>query len=305
MANPTPVPSNVPRPNGLPPHGGPVASVPSNGEPRIKTEPGLEEKPNFGPNYENHDAQRRAMAQLQQKYGADANTQINKLASQINHTGQGRGQVYPQRPNMTPEQQRDQQAEYQRRQHAAAYQNMQRAQFAQSNGNHHDGSAEWSGYVNDQRKRAQESGHEADQTIRHQVDQMKRTMEGGGVLQPLSEQGAPVQVKRRKVDGADGAGETRVPQVDGAEEDDEDSKSNVKDELFEDDEDAINSDLDDPDDNEIEEEPEDGKPTQVMLCTYDKVQRVKNKWKCTLRDGVLNSGGKEYVELPPRSDTVC
>jgi hypothetical protein len=21
---------------------------------------------------------------------------------------------------------------------------------------------------------------------------------------------------------------------------------------------------------------------QVMLCTYDKVQRVKNKWKCTI-----------------------
>ena len=291
MANPTPVPSNVPRPNGLSLPGGPVASVPSNGEPRIKTEPGLEEKPNFGPNYENHDATRRAMAQLQQKYGAEAKVQINQLASQINHTGQGRGQPYPPRPNMTPEQQREHQAEYQRRQHAAAYQQMQRNQYPNGNTTQNDGGAEWTGYVNDQRKRAQESGHEADQTIRHQVDQMKRTMEGGGVLQPLSEQGASVPVKRRKIEGSDGSEAARVPQVDGP--DDEDGKANVKDELFEDDEDAINSDLDDPDDNEIEEEPEDGKPTQVMLCTYDKVQRVKNKWKCTLRDGVLNSGGKE------------
>jgi len=28
---------------------------------------------------------------------------------------------------------------------------------------------------------------------------------------------------------------------------------------------------------------------------YDKVQRVKNKWKCTLKDGVLLVNGKEYV----------
>ena len=28
---------------------------------------------------------------------------------------------------------------------------------------------------------------------------------------------------------------------------------------------------------------------------YDKVQRVKNKWKCTLKDGVLNANGKEWL----------
>lgn len=32
-----------------------------------------------------------------------------------------------------------------------------------------------------------------------------------------------------------------------------------------------------------------------ILCTYDKVQRVKNKWKCTLKDGVMSVGGKEWV----------
>jgi transcription initiation factor TFIIA large subunit len=30
-----------------------------------------------------------------------------------------------------------------------------------------------------------------------------------------------------------------------------------------------------------------------MLCTYDKVQRVKNKWKCTLKDGILTTNKKE------------
>jgi transcription initiation factor TFIIA large subunit len=51
----------------------------------------------------------------------------------------------------------------------------------------------------------------------------------------------------------------------------------------------------------------------MMLCMYDKVQRVKNKWyvhpypvpgpyftnslyrKCVLKDGVLTVNGKEYV----------
>ena len=88
-----------------------------------------------------------------------------------------------------------------------------------------------------------------------------------------------------------------IAQLDGPvdDEDDEDAKKGIKDELFDDDddEDAINSDLDDPDDNAIEEEQDEGRPNQIMLCTYDKVQRVKNKWKCTLKDGVLNTGGKE------------
>lgn len=87
----------------------------------------------------------------------------------------------------------------------------------------------------------------------------------------------------------------KLPQFDGGDEDDdEDDKTGIKDELFDDDdEDAINSDLDDPEDNVIEEEQEEGRPAQIMLCTYDKVARVKNKWKCTLKDGVLTTGGKE------------
>lgn len=61
----------------------------------------------------------------------------------------------------------------------------------------------------------------------------------------------------------------------------------------EDDEDAINSDLDDSEDGDIENQDEDETPQQVMLCMYDKVQRTKNKWKCVLKDGVLTIEGKE------------
>jgi len=81
-----------------------------------------------------------------------------------------------------------------------------------------------------------------------------------------------------------------IQQLDGVDDDDDDIK--VKDD--EDDEDAINSDLDDPD--ELAGDPDaDADTDQAMLCTYDKVQRVKNKWKCTLKDGILKVDGKEYV----------
>jgi hypothetical protein len=44
------------------------------------------------------------------------------------------------------------------------------------------------------------------------------------------------------------------------------------------DEDAINSDLDDPDEGLNDEEDEDEGMGHIMLCMYDKVQRVKTKW---------------------------
>ncbi len=126
---------------------------------------------------------------------------------------------------------------------------------------------------------------------------------------PVSEQPRFNSTKKPKVVGGPGnshsalaAAQTanlvlmpKIPQLDGGDDEDEEDKTIVKDELFDDDEDedAINSDLDDPDDNVIEEEQDEGRPNQIMLCTYDKVARVKNKWKCTLKDGVLTTGGKE------------
>ncbi|KAJ7170749.1 transcription factor IIA alpha/beta subunit [Mycena crocata] len=58
---------------------------------------------------------------------------------------------------------------------------------------------------------------------------------------------------------------------------------------------AINSDLDDSD-TENEEDPDDAGPeTDIVFCTYDKVARVKNKWKCVLKDGMIHTGGKDYL----------
>lgn len=59
---------------------------------------------------------------------------------------------------------------------------------------------------------------------------------------------------------------------------------------------AINSDLDDSD-TEGEEDAEEGGQgeTDIVFCTYDKVGRVKNKWKCLLKDGMIHINGKDYL----------
>ena len=325
MTNPT-VPSNVPRPQQVPSSGVPTAptSAQSNGAStvRIKTEPGYEQQgfQNNGlpPTYGNTIAQQRAAANLQQKFGAGANVQISQLQAQA---AMGTPGVQPQRspmniqlpPQMT-DQQRQEQAEFKRRQQAQQYQNLQHAQQRPMvNNAQTDGADEWDGYVAQRRLDASKDPdkvYEADLTIRQQVQQMNRSMEGGGLMMPLSDQSKLPQLKKRRNMHAETGPSTsspnpaaaqtagskpvsRILQMDGNEDDDEDDKTGIKDELFDDDEDAINSDLDDPDDNVIEEEPEDGRPQQIMLCTYDKVARVKNKWKCTLKDGVLTTGGKE------------
>lgn len=60
------------------------------------------------------------------------------------------------------------------------------------------------------------------------------------------------------------------------------------------DSDDINSELDDDLDSDKNDE-DDELDGDIMLCLYDKVQRIKNKWKCNLKEGVANIHGKDYV----------
>jgi transcription initiation factor TFIIA large subunit len=71
-----------------------------------------------------------------------------------------------------------------------------------------------------------------------------------------------------------------VPQVDGYEEDEEDVDSEGKD---------INSELDEEEDEEAEQ------TDHIILCQFEKVTRIKNKWKCILKDGIMNINGKDYL----------
>lgn len=69
--------------------------------------------------------------------------------------------------------------------------------------------------------------------------------------------------------------------------------------------DEINSDLDDSDDEadaaEVEDNENNGggaggnNPGDLVIALYDKVQRVKNKWKITLKDGIVSVQGKDYL----------
>ncbi|KAI5452647.1 transcription factor IIA subunit alpha [Naganishia albida] len=69
-------------------------------------------------------------------------------------------------------------------------------------------------------------------------------------------------------------------------------------------EEIIDSDLDDSDEDEDDErggqdededDEEEDLSLNVMYCIYDKVQRNKNKWKVTFRDGMIRANGKEYL----------
>ncbi|KAI9135888.1 transcription factor IIA, alpha/beta subunit [Paraphysoderma sedebokerense] len=77
---------------------------------------------------------------------------------------------------------------------------------------------------------------------------------------------------------------SKISQVDGSQ--DEDGNETH-------DEDAINSDLDDSD--EDDDENADSETTNMMLCQYEKVTRTKNKWKCVLKDGIININGVDYL----------
>lgn len=294
-----PNPTNVPRgqTNG--------ASLASDGGPsqvRIKQEsdqnPPMYQAGSLPPNYGgNNIARERAIQNIQQKFGSEAQPQINRLQAQAAMSaGAGSNAMsgqYSQNSQFT-EQQRQNLADYHRKQAQANAARMPAPQQQQPViGNARtDGADEWDGFVSQRRQASSDPDavHNADMTLLEQLEQAQRDNEGGGLLLPLSQQTASKSKSRSsKCRGSD-----RPSQYDGID-DDGDSKADIKDDLFgdDDDADAINSDLDDPDDNVLEEEEDEGRPNQIMLCTYDKVQRVKNKWKCTLKDGVLNTGGRE------------
>ncbi|MCJ1428680.1 hypothetical protein MMC29_006591 [Sticta canariensis] len=326
MPNPATVPSNVPptaqiTSSAPPPLVMPSGPVPSSGTGgvRIKAEPassydhqGLGQA-NGIPAYGSHIAQQRAAQNLQQKFGANANLQINQLQAQTAMAGPSSQQPQGLQniqlpPKMSEQQRRDLANDPKRQLQGRQYQNVQQSQQRPSiSSTQTDGADDWEAMVTQRRAEATRDPagrHNADVTLKQQMDQMNLDMEGGGFMMPLSERPKPPPVTKLK-NGLPDVGDvssasivvarlekaSKLPQYDGL---DESEDENIKDDPgLENDEDAINSDLDDPDENVVDEGDEDAQQGQIMLCTYDKVQRVKNKWKCTLKDGVLTTGGKE------------
>ena len=132
-----------------------------------------------------------------------------------------------------------------------------------------------------------ESRGRNDRLIKDHVLASQQRLEGGGAMRPLDQHVHMASSSTRRVPCEGGTSSLHRAQGDAAGDDNDDEDA-------EEDEDAINSELDDPD--ELDDGIEDDDSTdQVMLCTYDKVQRVKNKWKCTLKDGILRVDGSEIL----------
>jgi transcription initiation factor TFIIA large subunit len=173
------------------------------------------------------------------------------------------------------------------------YQQQPTANYSQTDGAD-DALEEWRAMLAERRVIATNQTERADRMMRERISALSDELQSGLML-PLDEQQGRLQARNRKAAAlkakraaaqSSTTGTSSMPkiaQLDGdAGDDDED-------------EDAINSDLDDPEDetNQINDDDDDNGDT--ILCTYDKVQRVKNKWKCTLKDGVLNANGKEWL----------
>lgn len=105
-----------------------------------------------------------------------------------------------------------------------------------------------------------------DRILHAQIAARAKSMEGGGLMLPIKEATAMSKTTSSKR-SRKGKG---VAAFDGGDDDDDEDE--------EDDENAINSDLDDPEDESDGDDEDDDGLGHFMFCTYDKVQRVKNKW---------------------------
>lgn len=274
--------------------------------PRIKSEPGLENGMQPGAPLSFNSgmtAQQRAAQNLQATYGSRAAASINAIQGgmpQHNLQNQQQQNMQQQPQHGTPE------SQAQRAGPRAYMPNMSQAQYNQAvartmvaqQGNSHtqqggvngaqtDGSGDMEESigimkrVNAQGEEVEMGRIEIDNIIREKIEAMGRSMEGGGLMLPLKERYPAGRSKKRKVAPIHplvaAQSSSAGPQYDGGDDDDDDDdKSGIlKDE---EDEDAINSDLDDPDDGLNDEEDDDEGMGHIMLCMYDKVQRVKNKW---------------------------
>lgn len=311
-------PTNIVKhqPQTVPSNGNPISSQPSTNNAqrasdgtRIKPEPGSYPSPlsqqngypmppvtHYPPGYKMN-AQQRAAMNLHQSYGPQAAQQINQLQQQAS---QQRPQGVPSAPYPKLEDQKPLLSSLPPFSPTTSQAPNPPISSAQTDGSA-DSLAEWKAEVARRRELAAQNPGEGDRLLREHFLEIQQRLEGGGLMLPLSERRMPSKGTKRKIRSAEmvevplseaDPDKTTVAshssslsraQGDAAADDDADGEV---------DEDAINSDLDDSDQQEDDENNEEN-TDQIMLCTYDKVQRVKNKWKCTLKDGIVKVGSTE------------
>ncbi|TDZ60580.1 Transcription initiation factor IIA large subunit [Colletotrichum trifolii] len=257
-------------------------NAPIKQEPYVKTEPGLQNVPLTptqpdaqGANLAAYRAAQHVRGQFGDK-GADS---INAIQSSATNRAAGLPPL-PQIPGQPglPTQQQQQQYAQQVQQQQPASNGQPGVNPSQTDGADDDFDFEGVLLQRDADGNQRELGRiDIDRMIHARIAANAKSMEGGGLMLPLKEATRHKAAATSRSAGKDHG----IAPYDGYED--------------EDDEDAINSDLDDPDEDKDDDEVDDEGLGHIMLCMYDKVQRVKNKWKCVLKDGVLTVNGKEYV----------
>ncbi|KAI4722188.1 TFIIA-domain-containing protein [Aureobasidium sp. EXF-10727] len=325
---PQPAPAPLPVQNGA----AVQHQAPQNGHAQPKPEPGSNPQPmhNYPPAQQGYPQQNHMMAQqraaslLQQQFGQQANASLNAMQQrgialpggvQSAHPQQqsqqqqqrpqglqlpaqaGQAAAQPAQPAKA-QQQRQMQAQYaqQMRQQTAhqqpqvktegngQYPQQHGVSYSQTDGADEAALDEWNRYISERRRLSSAQVENNDRMMRRQIEDLQHRLENG-LLLPLDDQKEHSRYRKRVsargVRANTGPRLASIPQLDG--------------EMEEEDEDAINSDLDSSSDEAGNNADEEDEEIDHVLCTYDKVQRVKNKWKCTLKDGIMSANGKEYL----------
>ncbi|KAH0368419.1 transcription factor IIA, alpha/beta subunit, partial [Aureobasidium melanogenum] len=325
-----PAPAPLPVQNGAPVQ----HQAPQNGHAQPKPESGSNAQPmhNYPPAQQAYPqqvnnqmmAQQRAASLLQQQFGQQANASLNAMQQRgialpggIQNTQPQQQPQQQQQQQQRPQglqlpaqagqttaqpaqaqQQRQMQAQYaqQMRQQTAHQQPQVKAEpngqypqqpgvnYSQTDGSDEAALDEWNRYITERRRVSSAQEHENDRMMRRQIEDLQHKLENG-LLLPLDDKKEHsryrkrVSARRARINT--GSRLASIPQLDG--------------DVDEEDEDAINSDLDSSSDEAGNNADEEDEEIDHVLCTYDKVQRVKNKWKCTLKDGIMSANGKEYL----------
>lgn len=263
-------------------------------EPVVKQEPGLTnngmpQPANQANTYANHAAQRAAV-QLQHTYGPRAAASISALQG-FSQGGQPQNSQAPPRTGAAGQpsqgQRLPQQAQYNQQMASQLAMQQQQQRGAQppaprpgqqNNGfqqSQVDGTADdYEGVLvrKSQNGETSEVGRvEIDRMLHDQIAARAKQMEGGGLMLPLKEATKHKSIGKKTASSGPSAFDGGFDGVD-----DEIKREEA-------DEDAINSDLDDPDEVDIADDDDEENMGHIMLCMYDKVQRVKNKWCVTPR----------------------
>jgi transcription initiation factor TFIIA large subunit len=302
VRQPATVPSNVKVDNEMPPVSGPPETLNFPNMP-IKTEGGGYAPPvstypqahSVNGRYAGYEqntqlAQQRAAALVQQRVQQHGNVHQQNFPNltqqghlpQVPMQGQQQRMMAPQHQQQRPQQQQQMQQQMQQQRPPP----QGHIYTSQTDGSG-DALADWEALKAARAADAVER-MAADDTMRARIDAMAMRQDSG-LMVPLDSM--PKGKKRRaavrvlQTQDADDSTSASAPTGFDATADDV--------EPTEDPEDAINSDLDDSEDGLNDGDNSDDDMVDYMLCTYDKVQRVKNKWKCTLKDGILTTNKKE------------